>query len=61
MTCVQNFFFSNFYFLQQKTDLIKIINGYNGFIIRSRFKIDKDFIDHCTNLKFIARAGSESK
>ena len=44
--------------LVAKNDLMKIINGYDGIIIRSRFKIDKDFLDQCTNLKFIARAGS---
>lgn len=29
-----------------------------GIVIRSRFKIDSDFIAHCKNMKFIARAGS---
>jgi D-3-phosphoglycerate dehydrogenase len=31
---------------------------YDGLILRSRFKIDKDFIDNASNLKFIARVGS---
>jgi D-3-phosphoglycerate dehydrogenase len=44
--------------LVAKNDIKKIINRYDGIIIRSRFKIDKDFLDHCTNVKFIARAGS---
>ena len=35
----------------------KILN-YDGFIIRSRFKIDKLFLDKCTNLKFIGRVGA---
>ncbi len=31
---------------------------YDGIVIRSRFKIDKDFIDAAPNLKFIARVGA---
>lgn len=34
------------------------IHNYNGIVIRSRFKIDKDFLDKATNLKFIARVGA---
>lgn len=34
------------------------IHNYNGIVIRSRFKIDKEFIDKATNLKFIARVGA---
>ena len=34
------------------------INQYDGFIIRSRFKIDKQFLDAATNLKFIGRVGA---
>ena len=41
-----------------KEDIIKIIKSYDGLILRSRFKIDKDFIDNASNLKFIARVGS---
>jgi D-3-phosphoglycerate dehydrogenase len=41
-----------------KEEIIKIIKGYDGLILRSRFKIDKDFIDNASNLKFIARVGS---
>ena len=41
-----------------KEDIIKIIKDYDGLILRSRFKIDKDFIDNASNLKFIARVGS---
>ena len=36
----------------------KLINGFDGIVVRSRFVIDKKFIDSCKNLKFIARAGS---
>jgi D-3-phosphoglycerate dehydrogenase / 2-oxoglutarate reductase len=34
------------------------IQDYNGIIIRSRFKIDKMFLDKATNLQFIARVGA---
>ncbi|MBR9845265.1 MAG: hydroxyacid dehydrogenase [Algicola sp.] len=34
------------------------INHYDGFIIRSRFKIDKQFLDAASNLKFIGRVGA---
>lgn len=32
--------------------------GYHGIVIRSKFIIDKAFIDQATSLRFIARAGS---
>ena len=41
-----------------KEEIIKVIKDYDGLILRSRFKIDKDFIDNASNLKFIARVGS---
>ena len=43
---------------KSKTEIEQIISNYQGIIIRSRFKIDKQFIDCGSNLKFIARAGS---
>lgn len=39
-------------------EVLTNINEYEGLIIRSRFKIDKAFLDQASNLKFIARAGS---
>ncbi|RMB63383.1 hydroxyacid dehydrogenase [Dokdonia sinensis] len=41
-----------------KSDTEKIIGMYDGIVIRSRFKIDRLFIDAATNLKFIARVGA---
>ena len=41
-----------------KTEIEQTIHFYDGIIIRSRFKIDKSFIDKATNLKFIARVGA---
>lgn len=34
------------------------IHLYDGIVIRSRFKIDKNFIEKAINLKFIARVGA---
>lgn len=34
------------------------IHKYDGIVIRSRFSIDKTFIDKASNLKFIARVGA---
>ncbi|SNR38097.1 Phosphoglycerate dehydrogenase [Lutibacter agarilyticus] len=34
------------------------ISNYDGIVIRSRFNIDKTFIDKATQLKFIARVGA---
>lgn len=41
-----------------KQDIEKIIAGYDGIIIRSRFPIDRTFINAATNLKFIGRVGA---
>ena len=41
-----------------KSSIEKIIKDFDGIVIRSRFKIDKTFIDAATNLKFIARVGA---
>lgn len=45
-------------FTSSKSEIEARIHNYNGIVIRSRFKIDKDFIDKATNLKFIARVGA---
>ncbi|MDG1792717.1 MAG: NAD(P)-dependent oxidoreductase [Flavobacteriaceae bacterium] len=49
-------FDNHFDFNSLKSDLE--LYDYFGIIIRSRISIDKDFIDKCKNLKFIARIGS---
>lgn len=41
-----------------KTDIEEKIHVYDGIVIRSRFNIDKQFIDKAINLKFIARVGA---
>jgi len=45
-------------YTSSKEAIEKNINKYDGIIIRSRFKIDKQFIDAAKNLKFIARVGA---
>ena len=39
-------------------ELSSVIKDYNGLVIRSKYKIDKHFIDKAKKLKFIARAGA---
>ena len=41
-----------------KEEVEKKIHLYDGIIIRSRFKIDKQFMDKATKLKFIGRVGA---
>ncbi|MEM5566584.1 2-hydroxyacid dehydrogenase [Psychroserpens sp. AS72] len=45
-------------FTSSKEAIENIIHQYDGFIIRSRFKIDKQFLDAAKNLKFIGRVGA---
>lgn len=45
-------------FASSKEEIEEKIQNYNGIIIRSRFKIDRQFIDKATNLQFIARVGA---
>jgi D-3-phosphoglycerate dehydrogenase / 2-oxoglutarate reductase len=45
-------------FDSNKTEIEAKIGQYHGVIIRSRFKIDKTFIDKAKNLEFIARVGA---
>jgi len=45
-------------FTSSKKIVEKKINMYDGIVIRSRFSIDKTFLDKATNLKFIARVGA---
>ena len=45
-------------YTSSKIDIQQKINQYDGFIIRSRFSIDKTFLDAATNLKFIGRVGA---
>lgn len=41
-----------------KEVILEKIHNYDGIIIRSRFSIDKNFLDKATKLKFIGRVGA---
>lgn len=45
-------------YTSSKEEILKKIHSYDGIVIRSRFKIDKAFLDKATKLKFIARVGA---
>jgi D-3-phosphoglycerate dehydrogenase len=45
-------------FTSSKEEIEAKIGEYQGIVIRSRFKIDKAFLDKATNLQFIARVGA---
>ena len=45
-------------YTSSKEEIENKIHLYDGFIIRSRFSIDKNFLDKATNLKFIGRVGA---
>lgn len=45
-------------FKSSKEEIEAKIQDYHGIVIRSRFKIDKTFLDKATNLQFIARVGA---
>lgn len=39
-------------------EVLAIIAQYEGLMVRSKFQVDRAFLDAATNLKFIARAGA---
>ena len=43
---------------KNRDEIISIMPNYDGIVLRSRIKIDEDFLSQCHQLKFIARAGS---
>ncbi|PWA11697.1 2-hydroxyacid dehydrogenase [Flavobacterium laiguense] len=45
-------------FKSTKQEIEAKIQDYQGIVIRSRFKIDQQFLDKATNLQFIARVGA---
>ena len=45
-------------YTSSKKEVEEFISEYDGIIIRSRFKIDKSFLDAAKNLKFIGRVGA---
>lgn len=56
---LNKFGFSNFEdYSSSKLEIESEINKFDGIIIRSRFTIDRQFLDAATNLKFIGRVGA---
>lgn len=51
-------FINNEDYTSSKEEIEAKIHQYDGIIIRSRFTIDKEFLDKATNLKFIGRVGA---
>lgn len=45
-------------YTSSKSEIEAKIANYDGVIIRSRFTIDKQFLDAATHLKFIGRVGA---
>jgi len=45
-------------YTSSKEEIEAKIHLYDGIIIRSRFSIDKAFLNKATNLKFIGRVGA---
>jgi D-3-phosphoglycerate dehydrogenase len=42
----------------KKEDILSIIEQYEGLVVRSKIKMDKDFLEKAVKLRWIARAGS---
>jgi D-3-phosphoglycerate dehydrogenase / 2-oxoglutarate reductase len=42
----------------KREEILEIMKNYEGLIIRSKTKVDKDFLSHCDKLEFIGRAGA---
>ena len=49
---------NDFDFTSSKEDILSKIDAYDAIVIRSRFPIDKAFLDSAKPLRFIARVGS---
>jgi len=45
-------------YTSSKSDIENKIHLYDGIVLRSRFSIDKQFLNKATNLKFIGRVGA---
>lgn len=59
MEQLQQLGFTNYTdFTSSKQEIEEKIQDYQGIVIRSRFKIDKTFLDKAINLEFIARVGA---
>ena len=41
-----------------REEILECISGYEGIVIRSRIKLDKELLDRASKLQFVARAGA---
>ncbi|MBI3860006.1 MAG: hydroxyacid dehydrogenase [Thaumarchaeota archaeon] len=41
-----------------REELLRVVGGYDGLIVRSRTKVDREVVDRATRLKLIARPGT---
>lgn len=57
-TLIKAGFHCDLFWDKPKNELIKILPNYDGIVIRSKFKINKEIIDMCPNLKCIGRVGA---
>jgi len=48
----------DFFYKHSREELKTIIHDYDGIILRSRIKMDEDFLKEATQLKFIGRPGA---
>lgn len=48
----------DFLFDKNREELKSVIQNYQGIILRSRIRMDEDFLQHATSLKFIGRPGA---
>jgi len=42
----------------KREEVLKVVGNFEGIVVRSKLKLDKDFFKYATRLKYIARAGS---
>ena len=45
-------------YTSSEREIKRVISNYDGIVIRSRFNIDRNFLDAASQLKFIARVGA---
>jgi D-3-phosphoglycerate dehydrogenase len=51
-------FICEHFYSRDRGEALAAIGGFNGLITRSKFTIDKEFIDKAANLQFIGRVGA---
>ncbi len=51
-------FITHHFTTTNKDEFIGLVGEYDGLVIRSKFLLNKEILDYCTRLKFIARAGA---